>query len=78
MLSHDHSTNRSRICSGDWAICEDLSEAILAAGASKASDNASPDLLAAEEMARAQRVGMWRNGRGQTGSGGFDVRPLLP
>jgi endonuclease YncB( thermonuclease family) len=39
---------------------QDLSEAIFAAGASKAADTASPDLLAVEEMARAQRVGMWR------------------
>jgi penicillin-binding protein 1A len=39
---------------------QDLTEAILAAGASKAAANASPDLLAVEEMARAQRVGIWR------------------
>jgi penicillin-binding protein 1A len=39
---------------------QDLTEAILAAGASKAAANASPDLLAVEELARAQRVGIWR------------------
>jgi 1A family penicillin-binding protein len=39
---------------------QDLTEAILAAGASRAAANAPPDLLAVEEMARAQRVGIWR------------------
>jgi penicillin-binding protein 1A len=39
---------------------QDIAEAVLAAGVARASANASPELLAVEEMARAQRVGMWR------------------
>jgi penicillin-binding protein 1A len=39
---------------------QDIAEAVLAAGVARASANASSELLAIEEMARAQRVGMWR------------------
>jgi penicillin-binding protein 1A len=42
---------------------QDIAEAILAAGAARASANASPELLAIEDMARAQRVGIWRRQR---------------
>jgi penicillin-binding protein 1A len=41
------------------AAGQDIAEAVLAAGVSRASANASPELLAVEEMARAQRAGMW-------------------
>lgn len=42
---------------------QDIAETVLAAGAARASDNASPELLTIEEMARAQRVGIWRRQR---------------
>jgi membrane peptidoglycan carboxypeptidase len=42
---------------------QDIAEAVLAAGAARASVNASPELLEIEEMARAQRVGIWGRGR---------------
>ena len=45
------------------AAGEDIAEAILAAGVAQASPEASPELLAIEEMARAQRVGVWRRGQ---------------
>ena len=41
---------------------QDIAEAIIAAGVAPASANATQDLLAVEEMARAQRVGIWRRG----------------
>ena len=46
-------------CSADG---QDIAEAIIAAGVAPASANATQDLLAVEEMARAQRVGIWRRG----------------
>jgi penicillin-binding protein 1A len=39
---------------------EDLSEMILAAGGARATPDAPPELLAAEEQARAARTGIWR------------------
>ncbi len=39
---------------------EDLSTMILAAGGARASDDAPPELLAAEEQARSARLGIWR------------------
>jgi membrane peptidoglycan carboxypeptidase len=39
---------------------EDLSELVLAAGGARAAPDAPPDLLAAEEQARAARFGIWR------------------
>jgi penicillin-binding protein 1A len=41
---------------------EDLSEMILAAGGARARADAPPDLLSAEEQARAARLGLWRRG----------------
>jgi penicillin-binding protein 1A len=41
---------------------QDIAEAIVGAGVAPASANASQDLLAVEELARAQRVGIWRRG----------------
>ncbi|MDP4001992.1 PBP1A family penicillin-binding protein [Methylobacterium sp. NEAU K] len=38
---------------------DDLAGLILAAGGARASDDAPPDLLGAEEQARAERVGLW-------------------
>jgi penicillin-binding protein 1A len=49
----DGATARCRI-EGD-----DLAGLILAAGGARASDDAPPDLLGAEEQARAERVGLW-------------------
>jgi penicillin-binding protein 1A len=43
-----------------WIDGEDLSEMILAAGGALASADAPPELLAAEEQARAARLGIWR------------------
>jgi penicillin-binding protein 1A len=61
--------NREVVCEpagGDSQRCridgEDLSEMILAAGGARASSDASPELLAAEEQARAARLGIWRSG----------------
>ena len=49
---------------GDARRChlggEDLSEMILAAGGARARPDAPPDLLSAEEQARASRLGIWR------------------
>src|SRR3954451_7020829 len=49
---------------GDARRChlggEDLSEMILAAGGARAWPDAPPDLLSAEEQARASRLGIWR------------------
>jgi endonuclease YncB( thermonuclease family) len=42
---------------------DDLAETILLNGAGRASTEASPDLLAAEERARSERVGVWRRWR---------------
>jgi penicillin-binding protein 1A len=42
---------------------DDLASLILAAGGARASDAAPPDLLAAEEQARSERVGLWRRAR---------------
>jgi penicillin-binding protein 1A len=39
---------------------EDLSEMILAAGGARATSDAPPELLAAEEQARSARLGIWR------------------
>ena len=39
---------------------QDLSTVVISGGGAKAQGNASPDLLAAEDQARSQRVGMWR------------------
>jgi 1A family penicillin-binding protein len=41
----------------------DLSELILAAGGARASPDAPPELLAAEEQARSARLGLWRRER---------------
>ncbi|SDA16701.1 penicillin-binding protein, 1A family [Methylobacterium sp. UNC378MF] len=49
----DGATARCRI-EGD-----DLAGLILAAGGARASEDAPPDLLGAEEQARAERVGLW-------------------
>ncbi|MGU3664672.1 PBP1A family penicillin-binding protein [Methylobacterium sp. A49B] len=49
----DSATARCRI-EGD-----DLAALILAAGGARASEDAPPDLLGAEEQARAERVGLW-------------------
>lgn len=38
---------------------DDLAALILTAGGARASDDAPPDLLGAEEQARAERVGLW-------------------
>ncbi|MCJ2089114.1 PBP1A family penicillin-binding protein [Methylobacterium sp. E-005] len=38
---------------------DDLAGLILAAGGARASEDAPPDLLGAEEQARAERVGLW-------------------
>ena len=42
---------------------ENLSEIILAAGGGRATPDAAPDLLAAEDQARSARLGVWRGGR---------------
>ena len=42
---------------------DDLAALILAAGGARASADASPDLLDAEEQARSERVGLWSRGR---------------
>ncbi|GJD56566.1 PBP1A family penicillin-binding protein [Methylobacterium dankookense] len=42
---------------------DDLAALILAAGGARASESAPPDLLAAEEQARAERVGLWGRDR---------------
>ena len=59
--------NREVVCEpagGDMQRCridgEDLSEMILAAGGARASADAPAELLAAEEQARAARLGIWR------------------
>ena len=39
---------------------QDLSELILFNGGGRASADATPDLLAAEEQARSNRIGIWR------------------
>jgi 1A family penicillin-binding protein len=59
--------NREVVCEpagGDMQRCridgEDLSEMILAAGGARASSDAPAELLAAEEQARAARLGIWR------------------
>jgi endonuclease YncB( thermonuclease family) len=38
---------------------DDLAALILAAGGARASEDAPADLLAAEEQARSERVGLW-------------------
>lgn len=56
---------REVVCAlgGDGMRCriegDDLAALILAAGGARATENAPPDLLAAEEQARAERVGLW-------------------
>ena len=50
----------ARRCSLDG---EDLSEMILLAGGARASEDAPPHLLAAEEEARSARLGLWRQRR---------------
>ncbi|MBY0251424.1 MAG: PBP1A family penicillin-binding protein, partial [Methylobacterium organophilum] len=58
---------REVVCSGlsDGATArcriegDDLAGLILAAGGARASEDAPPDLLGAEEQARAERVGLW-------------------
>ena len=51
---------------GDARRCrldgEDLSGMILAAGGARARPDAPPELLSAEEQARAARLGIWRRG----------------
>ncbi|KAB1070667.1 PBP1A family penicillin-binding protein [Methylobacterium planeticum] len=42
---------------------DDLASLILAAGGARASGDAPPDLLAAEEQARSERAGLWRRER---------------
>ena len=42
---------------------DDLAETILLNGAARASAEASPELVAAEERAKMERVGVWRRGR---------------
>ncbi|MCJ2080873.1 PBP1A family penicillin-binding protein [Methylobacterium sp. J-090] len=42
---------------------DDLASLILAAGGARASEDAPPDLLAAEEQARSERAGLWRRER---------------
>ena len=53
---------------GDTRRCtldsEDLSEMILAAGGARARPDAPPELLSAEEQARAARLGIWRRAGG--------------
>jgi endonuclease YncB( thermonuclease family) len=49
----DGATGRCRI-EGD-----DLAALILTAGGARAAEDAPPDLLGAEEQARAERVGLW-------------------
>ena len=58
---------REVVCSGlsDGATArcriegDDLAGLILAAGGARATEDAPPDLLGAEEQARAERVGLW-------------------
>ncbi|TXN04303.1 penicillin-binding protein, partial [Methylobacterium sp. WL103] len=38
---------------------DDLAALILSAGGARATEDAPPDLLAAEEQARSERTGMW-------------------
>lgn len=61
---------REMTCSSDGAGTsrrqidgQDLSTMILEAGGARASAEASPELLAAEEQARSARLGIWRYGR---------------
>jgi penicillin-binding protein 1A len=60
---------REVVCAvgGDGMRCriegDDLAALILAAGGARASESAPPDLLAAEEQARAERVGLWGRDR---------------
>ena len=53
----------SGVSDGPTARCriegDDLAGLILAAGGARASEDAPPDLLGAEEQARAERVGLW-------------------
>jgi endonuclease YncB( thermonuclease family) len=52
---------------GDLHRCrvegQDLSETILLAGGARATADAPPELLAAEETARSSRAGLWRRWR---------------
>jgi len=42
---------------------EDLAELILSGGGARATPDAPPELLAAEEQARAERLGIWKRHR---------------
>jgi penicillin-binding protein 1A len=46
-----------------WIGSDDLAELILAGGGARATPDAPPELLAAEEHARSARLGIWRNSR---------------
>lgn len=51
-----HDSNSFRCSAGG----RDIAEAVVAAGVAPASENATQDILAAEEAARAHRAGIWR------------------
>jgi endonuclease YncB( thermonuclease family) len=48
--------SEARLCAVDG---RDLSEVVLFNGGGRASPEATPDLVAAEDHARAERLGVW-------------------